>query len=465
LNELPTNLNETYERILLTIPAKMRKASHRTFQWLTVSSRPLRVEELAEVFAIKFDEETCGIPKFDPDWRHRNAERTVLSSCSTLVAIVDIDGEKRVQFSHFSVREYLTSNHIVASASVSDFHILPKPAHILLAKACLSVLFEIKYDTDETKLQDFPLARYAALHWMDHARFEDISSDIRDGMDCLFDKEKPHLAAWNWLYDIEWAEGRYILDPNPTPPDEAPLYHAALCGFRDLADRLLDKYPQDLNARGGYFNTPLHAAANRGHLDILSLFLDHGADVNTPGRLGQSALYTASARGHDKVVQLLIDHKADLNSKCGTDRDEKWTPLHVATDKGRLQIVRKLLEAGANVNVQDETGWRPLHSAARNENPEFVQVLLDHDAEVNAHNKILWTALHEAARLGRLRVVEVLLDRKADPHAKNDQGKTPFQLAKVSSQSASAPKGDLAQIMRLLSERTGEGTEDHVTSN
>jgi len=43
-----------------------------------VSSRPLRVEELAEVFAINFDEEMSGIPKFDPSWRDPNAETAVL---------------------------------------------------------------------------------------------------------------------------------------------------------------------------------------------------------------------------------------------------------------------------------------------------------------------------------------------------------------------------------------------------
>ena len=58
-------LDETYERILQAITEKKRKDAHGIFQWLTVSSRPLRVEELAEVFAINFDEEMSGIPSFD----------------------------------------------------------------------------------------------------------------------------------------------------------------------------------------------------------------------------------------------------------------------------------------------------------------------------------------------------------------------------------------------------------------
>jgi len=48
LNELPETLDETYERTLRSIPKKMQKDAHRIFQWIMVSSRPLRVEELAE---------------------------------------------------------------------------------------------------------------------------------------------------------------------------------------------------------------------------------------------------------------------------------------------------------------------------------------------------------------------------------------------------------------------------------
>ncbi len=62
---------------------------------------------------------------------------------------------------------------------------------------------QLNYSIDETKIQNFPLAWYSAEHWVNHARIEGVSSDIRDGLDCLFDKNKPHLAAWTWLNDVE----------------------------------------------------------------------------------------------------------------------------------------------------------------------------------------------------------------------------------------------------------------------
>ena len=185
MKELPKTLDDTYERILQGIDEEKRDDAHRIFQWLTVSSRPLLVKELAEVFAIDFDEETFGIPKFDPSLRDTNAETAVLSTCSTLVSIVDLGGQKVAQFSHFSVKEYLTSDRITNSERVSYFHVLPKLAHTLLAKACLSILLQLSYSMDWIKIRGFPPVPYAAEYWIDHARFEDVSSDLRHGMDCL----------------------------------------------------------------------------------------------------------------------------------------------------------------------------------------------------------------------------------------------------------------------------------------
>src|SRR6266851_7917102 len=300
LKDLPKSLDETYERILEGIPEMLQKDAHRIFQSLTVSSRPLHVKELAEVFAIDFDVETSGVPKFDPNWRHSDAETAVLSACSTLVAVVNVNGKKVVQFSHFSVREYLTSDRIADSPPISHFHILLKPAHTLLAKTCLSILLQLDYGIDKTRIRNFPLAWYAAEHWYDHARFEDVSSDVRDAMDCLFDKNKPHFAAWLWLYDVDHSRRRDDDPPHPTHPDAVPLYYAALCGLHNLSERLLDAHPEDVNvnARDGRHVTPLLASLNSGHPDIALLLLERGADMESRDSWNCTALYVASSFGY-----------------------------------------------------------------------------------------------------------------------------------------------------------------------
>ena len=133
LNDLPKTLDETYARTLQSIDEEKREYAQRLFRCLTVSIRPLRVKELAEVLAIQFD---AASPIFNVDWRPENPGESVLSVCSSLVAIVDRGGHQVVQFSHFSVKEYLTSERLAtAEERLSYYHILPEPAHTILAHA------------------------------------------------------------------------------------------------------------------------------------------------------------------------------------------------------------------------------------------------------------------------------------------------------------------------------------------
>src|SRR6266853_6062628 len=108
LNELPTTLDHTYERALDRIPKEKSQHAHRLFQCLVAAVRPLRAEELAEIFAVDFDQDV--ISNLMEGWRPENPEEAVLSTCSTLISIIDNDeGSTIVQFSHFSVKEFLTS--------------------------------------------------------------------------------------------------------------------------------------------------------------------------------------------------------------------------------------------------------------------------------------------------------------------------------------------------------------------
>src|SRR5712672_769518 len=104
LKELPESLDETYERILKEIKKPNRDHAHRIMQCLVVAVRPLRVEELAEVLAIDFDDPS-GIAKLKPSWRWEDEEQALLSSCSSLITILRRNDDSRViQFSHLSVK-------------------------------------------------------------------------------------------------------------------------------------------------------------------------------------------------------------------------------------------------------------------------------------------------------------------------------------------------------------------------
>lgn len=198
LDELPETLDETYERTLLDIDKDNWAYAHRPFQCMVVARRPLHVEELAEFLA--FESGDGGSLTFQEDWRPEDPRDMVLATCSSLIAIVNIDGSPVMQFSHFSVKEYLASNRI-AEGRLSRHYIALEPAHLFVTQACLPILLQFDKHVTKKSIEDFPLARYAGQHWTDHAEFENVSSDTEYLIKCIFDPESHHFANWMRIYD------------------------------------------------------------------------------------------------------------------------------------------------------------------------------------------------------------------------------------------------------------------------
>ncbi|KAH9069508.1 hypothetical protein EDB83DRAFT_2551109 [Lactarius deliciosus] len=197
LRELPNSLDRTYERILREIGEVNPDQAYRLLQCLTVATRPLRVDELAEVLALDFDGAKGGIPVLNSDWRWDDEQQGVLSMCSSLVVVVYNNYLKThfVQFAHFSVKEFLASDRLAKlTADISRFHIRLEPAHTVIAQACLAIL--LRSNCNDMAESGSPLSHYAARHWVDHAQFESVSLHIEDGMRSLFDPAKPYFPAW-----------------------------------------------------------------------------------------------------------------------------------------------------------------------------------------------------------------------------------------------------------------------------
>jgi hypothetical protein len=282
------------------------------------------------------------------------------------------DGDSRVvQFSHFSVKEFLTANRLVEPIrDVSRYHIRLEGAHTVLAQACLGVLLRLDNQVDRDSIGNFPLARYAAQYWVTHARFEKVSSRIKDGMECLFDADRPHFATWLWVYnEDQYGESRAMSTMCPTKPEAVPLYYAARHGFRDLAEHLIAEHPEHVNARGGFDVTPIHVAAREGHADILALLLECGADLEGQGGYNQTPLHLAPWSGNLEVGRCLLDHGANINAREADD----WTPLHWAVRReNSFQAVQFLLERGADVNARDKDGNTPSWHTEKRETAELL---------------------------------------------------------------------------------------------
>ncbi|KAH9015338.1 hypothetical protein EDB85DRAFT_1875891 [Lactarius pseudohatsudake] len=430
LNELPESLDETYERILRSINKAQKDNARRLLQCLAVAVRPLRVEELAELLAFDFQGSSSGgIPKLKNDWRWDDQEEAVLSTCSSLIGIVPNGDSRVVQFSHFSVKEYLTSARLARSdEDVSRFHIDLEAAHTILAQACLGTLLRLDEHADA---KEFPLVEYAARHWVDHAQFEGVSSRIRDGMDDLFDTSKPHFAAWHRAHDMD--EDWQFFSHSPPQGVGSPLYYAAFCGLYDLADRLIMKHPDQVNAGGGGLLAPLPAAVYKRHFDVANLLHKHGAIVDVRGDSERTPLYTASIDGWVDIMQWLLNHGADPCAR----RDNGRTPLLVAAANLGHEAVRMLLEHNADVNSRTDEGETPLYfiiSKYDDFHPavvvDIVQRLLEHEADPNAcENNNHSTPLHEASSNGFLEVARLLLRHGANVDERDREGRTPFQVA------------------------------------
>ena len=380
LNELPVTLDETYDRILQGIPKQKWQHAHRLFQCLVAAIRPLRVKELAEIFAIEFGSNAA--PSLVEGWRPEDPEEAVLSACSTLISIITDDNDSKiVQFSHFSVKEFLTSDRLQTMdvENVRQYYIPLQPAHTLLAQACLTVLLQLDENVDKKRLEAFALVFYAAEHWVDHAKFQNVVSQIQDTMEDLFNPMKPHFRAWIWMHNADpwsfWPE--FDECPSPPPPDLTSLYYAALCGFSGLAEHLIIKHAEDVNAKCCDDSTPLHAASYRGHIDVAHVLFDHGAHINAQKDGHILPLHIASCHGHPEVVQFLLEHEATVNAREMFGR----TPLYYASQNGHREVVQLLLDHGADANIKG-LFMTPIQIATMMGHYDVARLLQGHGAHI-----------------------------------------------------------------------------------
>jgi hypothetical protein len=289
----------------------------------------------------------------------------VQTTYSSLLAIVKDGDSTIIQFSHFSVQEFF-ENAILANASADDFcyHVPMGSTHALVAQVCLDVLLRLDKDVvTRDSLWRFPLAEYAAEHWLNHIKFGNLSDNVKDRMEELFDPRKPHLAVCIWMHDPEFPGWMPTARAKrPLPIAGTTLHYAALWGLHTIVKFLVIERSQDMQARG-FTNmvTPLHLAAKRGHVEVARFLVDRGANVNVRDKGSLTPLHLASQEGKVEVARFLIDHGANVITRAMYN----LTSLHLASREGQLEAVHILINHGANVHARDMNRLTPLHLALR----------------------------------------------------------------------------------------------------
>lgn len=150
------------------------------------------------------------------------------------------------------------------------------------------------------------------------------------------------------------------------------LLRAAQSGdLRGTLDAL--KKGANINTRERGF-TPLHWAAQEGHLSVVRALLVGGARVNVRGTDDSDVtpLHQAIGEQHGRVAFLLIKSGADVNAFSQFNQS---TPLHTCCAYGYLRGVKLLLKYGADTRVKDKNGRTPLYWAGTHGHHEIVELL------------------------------------------------------------------------------------------
>lgn len=196
-------------------------------------------------------------------------------------------------------------------------------------------------------------------------------------------------------------------------------------GDLDALKALLASDPAQAAARNEQGISLLMFARYQFKLDAVEAILAAGI---TPD------LFEAAALGKVERLRALLDAGESAN----TFAPDGMTPLGLACFFGQPDSARLLLARGADVNAASQNPMKvaPLHAAVAGKNPEVIDLILSSNANVNAKQQQGWTAIHSAAMHGDLALLEKLLARGADPMVKNDDGKTPLDLATEKEQEA-----------------------------
>ena len=126
---------------------------------------------------------------------------------------------------------------------------------------------------------------------------------------------------------------------------EERLFRAAMNG--DLAEvkRLVIDCGVDPNIQDFNGWTPLHHAAQSGHLNVVKLLLEHGANPNIQNNNGNTPLHLAARRDYCVIVRLLLEHGADPTIR----NNNGITPLDYGSDCGEFREMLRRRSGGTTV--------------------------------------------------------------------------------------------------------------------
>ena len=203
-----------------------------------------------------------------------------------------------------------------------------------------------------------------------------------------------------------------------------PLMLASVKGHLEIIKLLIEKGADlDLMTNEKSYKensaSALMKAVETKKIEVVKLLLELGAEVDRKNRNRTSALITACKQGSAEIVKSLLSHGADPN-------DEKYycSPLLIVVKNGNVKVADILLKNGAKIVFSS------LYEACRNGNINIVKTLLKYDdTAVNFMHDDGWSPLMLTSSFGNDDITELLLAHGANIDAENTRGDYPLLLA------------------------------------
>ena len=477
MRTLPKNtLNDLYEEAFDRIPESGQFAQSyatQVFSMLLCAQEALSPEALLQVMA-----------KTALQHRESMTLDKMIDICSDLVVL---DSELNVlRFAHISFQEFLETR--------AEF--TPHNVHKVAAATCLDFCLESLPRGVESEISPKNhFHHYSAVYWAEHCRVTVVNEAdhlITNKIEeFVFDGDDVALAFVDWMHDVNHLVKKL---PNHHPLGKAlnsvlhsggsPLFTACVFGLVSIVDHLahgpdynwnqtndlgqsglylaaarcqktivqrLLQHDIQVNAFGGKFGHPLHAACFRGDASIVKTLLDHGADPKLGSR---SALEYALLADNENIALLLLDDRFEISNQAQFDSvlqqaaetgcadvvqflqrtyasiygdlgSPRCRAVEVAIFKGRMGVVERYIQSLSDPKMDMPEG--AIATAALGGQNDMINYLVEQEFDLN-QEAYLGTPLRAASVMCHESTVRLLLRLGASVHVSGSFGE-PLQAA------------------------------------